>query len=173
MKGNTASAIIALMFLLPMTSCYFECDSPSSVSVGGEFFTVTYVDSFGFNYLETVYDPNGVVVFLDTTGGEDPNPRFELISPGFTGGKFGPFNFTERYIDPTNATFNNILLFGRQYDFDYYIRKDVFGVDTFRVSFLLDVDECSSFWRFVRYSRNGVPLPQYDGQLNPDILIIE
>jgi hypothetical protein len=171
MKG--IQLVLLGMMMLALPSCYFECDSQAQAPVGGEFFTVTYLDATGGNYLTSVYQPSGIVVYLDTTGGEDPSPEYELINPGYADGKFGPFPFTERYIDPTNEVYNDVLLFGRQYNFDYYIRKDTYGVDTIRVSFLLDVDECGSFWRSIRYSRNGDPLPAYDNVRQADIIIVE
>ncbi len=169
-RGVPLLILVALIF---MTACTETCPSNLPDPVGGEFFTVTYLDSAGTNYLTSIYDKNGIVVYLDTTGGEDPTPDYELINPGYSGEKFGPFEFTDRYISATNEVFNDILLFGRQYNFDYYIRKDTYGVDTFRVSFLLDVDECSSFWKSIRYFRNGEPLLAYDDQRNADIVITE
>lgn len=161
------------MVILMLPSCYNNCDSIGAADVGEEFFTVTYLDTLGVNYLTSVYDPSGIVVYLDTTGGEDPRPDFELINPGYADGKFGPFAFTERYINPANDIYNDILLFGKSYSFDYYIRKDTYGVDTFTVTFLLDVDECGSFWRSIRYFKNGEALPAYNDQRMADIVIIE
>lgn len=165
--------LLCLLALVSLQSCFDQCDANQIPEVGGEFFTVTYLDSLGTNYLASIYDQNAVVVFLDSTGGEDPSPEFELVTPGFANDKFGPFAFTERYIDARNEVFNDVLLFGREYNFDYYIRKDTYGVDTFRVSFLLGVDECGSFWQSITYARNGDRMPQYDNQRMADIVIIE
>lgn len=165
--------LLCLLALVSLQSCFDQCDTNQLPDVGGEFFTVTYLDSLGTNYLASIYDQNGVVVYLDSTGGEDPSPEYELILPGFADDKFGPFTFTERFIDARNEIFNDVLLFGRQYDFDYYIRKDTYGVDTFKVSFLLGVDECGSFWESIYYSRNGDRLSAYDNQRMADIVIIE
>lgn len=163
--------MIGVLALLP--SCADTCPPVTTPEVGGEFFTVTYEDAAGVNYLTNVYDQSKIVVYLDTSGGEDPRPDYELILPGFENGKFGPFTFTERYIDPTNLSPTEEVLFGQPYAFDYYIRKDTFGVDTFRVDFLMDVDECGSFWRSIQYYRNGTLLPQYQNQRTAEIVIVE
>lgn len=165
--------LFCLLALVSLQSCFDQCDANDLPEVGGEFFTVTYLDSTGTNYLASIYDQNGIVVYLDSTGGEDPSPEYELIMPGFANDKFGPFLFTERFIDSRNEVFNDVLLFGREYSFDYYIRKDTYGVDTFRVSFLLSVDECGSSWNSIKYSVNGESLPEYDNQRMADIVIIE
>lgn len=172
-KFATGFPILMIVAIALLPSCVETCPQNEMAEVGGEFFTVTYEDAAGVNYLTNVYDQDKIVVYLDTTGGESPRPDYELILPGFENGKFGPFTFTERFIDPTNQAPNAEILFGQPYSFDYYIRKDTFGVDTFKVDFLLDVDECSSFWRSIRYYRNGEPLPQYDDQQLAEIVIVE
>lgn len=153
--------------------CKEPCDDSQNAQVGDEYFTVEYLDADGNNYLNTVYNPAGIVVYLDTTGGEDPNPRYELISPGYENGKFGPFNFTERYINPTNDQFNDLLLVGNRFIYDYYIKKDTYGQDTLRVTFLLSADECNYFWREITYSLNGTVLPSYQDQQQAEIVITE
>ena len=172
-RFTLGAPVLAIFALMALPSCFDQCPAPTATDVGGEFFTVTYLDTAGVNYLTSVYNPNGIVVYLDSTGGEDPSPEYERINPGYANGKFGPFEYTERYIDPRNQVYNDVLLYGKEYSYDYYIRKDVFGVDTFRVSFLLKVDECSAFWGGIRYYRNGQLLNQYNDQRMADIVIIE
>ena len=103
------------------TSCLNECKNIQVGDVGGESFTVEYLTPDGVNYINEVYNQSGIVVFLDTTGGTDRFPEYELITPGFEDGKFGPFLFTERYTDEATEQINNILLFNQIYKFDYYI----------------------------------------------------
>ena len=173
MKYKVASLpILAILFLHFFTACEDPCAGVTDEEVGGEFFTVEYRDPSGTNYLD-IYDPNGLIVFLDTAGGESRNPNFELIKPGYANGKFGPFNFTERYVDPVRENLNSALLFGNQFKFDYYIKKDTFGQDTFSVHFLMGVDECRFYWKSIDYFLNGEPLPQYSGQKQAEIIIIE
>ncbi|MEZ4828199.1 MAG: hypothetical protein R3C61_18220 [Bacteroidia bacterium] len=167
-----------LIGLMVITSYWFQgctssCDGVSSEAVGGEFFTVEYKTPAGENYLNSIYNLSGVVVFLDTTGGEDPVPQYELINPGYADGKFGPFYFTERYVNAASEEINNILLFGQTFRFDYYIKKDTYGQDTLSVEFLLGVDECSHSWQSISYFRNGDPLPEYHNQRNAAIVIVE
>ena len=158
---------------LSLASCVKPCDPALNAEVGQEFFTVTYTNNDGtINYLNDVYNPAGVVVFLDTAGGANPNPKYELISPGFADGKFGPFYFTEKFLDLASNEINLPLLFERPMKFDYYFKKDTYGQDTLSVSFLLEVDECNHKWRYITYSLNGDPLP-YDGQRQAEILIRE
>ena len=110
---------------------------------------------------------------MDSTGGESANPKFELISPGYENGKFGPFYFTEKFVDIASNEINLPLLFERPLRFDYFIKKDTYGQDTLTVSFLLTVDECNYDWSYINYFLNGDPLPQYDGQRDADIVIVE
>ncbi|MEO1449541.1 MAG: hypothetical protein AAFV07_08410, partial [Bacteroidota bacterium] len=71
-------------------ACRETCDPAANAEVGEEFFSVTYQDAAGNNLLDT-YNPDQIVVFWDSTGGEDATPDFKLISPGYADGKFGPF----------------------------------------------------------------------------------
>lgn len=155
-----------------MLSCTPPCDESLNPQLGQEFFTVTYQDPAGTNYLD-IYNPAGIVVFLDSAGGANPNPQFERISPGYANGKFGPFTFTEKFWDAAQDDINLPLLLGRPFAYDYYIRKDSYGVDTFRVEFLLDANNCNNFWRSIRYYRNGDPLPQYNNQKQVDMVFVE
>ena len=165
--------LIVLSIIILATACNDPCDGSSNDEVGGEFFTVEYRDPSGANYLTSTYNPNGIIVFLDTAGGESPNPKYELVSPGYENGKFGPFYFTERFIKATNDEVNSVLLFQNEYKFDYFIKKDTFGQDTLSVHFLVSVDECSYNWASIRYSLNGDPLPDYVDQRQAEIVIVE
>ena len=154
--------------------CDNSCKNAESEEIGGEFFTVEYRRTAdGKNYINEIYNQSGLIVFLDTTGGESPSPEYELITPGFEDGKFGPFFFTERYVDAASEQINDILLFNKSYAFDYYIKKDTYGQDTLRVEFLVGVNECSFEWSSIDYFLNGVPLPQYENQTSAEIIITE
>jgi hypothetical protein len=162
-----------LVSFIFFTSCVDNCKNAQNGEVGGEFFTVEYVNGDGVNYIEEIYNPSGIVVFLDTTGGEDRIPDYELITPGFEDGKFGPFFFTERYTDAATEQINNILLFNKRFKFDYYFKKDTYGQDTLSVEFLLGVDECGYEWSSINYFHNGVLLDDYINQRNAAIVIEE
>jgi hypothetical protein len=113
-------------FLFLTTACIKPCDPANNALVGDEFFTVTYLDNSGTNYLD-IYNLDRVVVFLDTTGGSDATPRFELINPGYEDGKFGPFAFTDKFSILQTNDINLPLLFGQPFKYDYYIKKDTYG----------------------------------------------
>ncbi|MEL6256498.1 MAG: hypothetical protein AAFR87_31135 [Bacteroidota bacterium] len=173
MNKNYVLLILIGIISIHFSSCEEACDATDSDEIGGEFFTVEYRDPSGTNYLESIYNQNGIIVFLDTTGGESPNPKFELITPGFKDGKFGPFDFTERYIQQTNQAVNGAALFANPLSFNYFIKKDTFGQDTLRVEFLVSLDECRQYWQYIRYFLNGNPLNQYENQRQAEIVIIE
>lgn len=158
---------------LYMVSCEDPCEGIESDEIGGEFFTVEYKDASGTNYLESIYNLNGIIVFLDTAGGTSSSPQYELITPGYKDGKFGPFNFTKRYVQETNEAINGSALYENPLAFDYFIKKDTFGQDTLRVEFLVAVDDCREYWRYIRYFLNGEPLTQYENQQQAEILIVE
>lgn len=173
---NTCFYRLAVPFMLLLSlslhSCINPCNPNNNADVGDEFFTVTYQDGSGTNYLD-IYNPSGIVVFLDSTGGESSSPKFELITPGYADGKFGPFFFTEKFVDIASNEINLPLLFERPLRFDYYIKKDTYGQDTISVEFLLEVDECNYNWAYINYFQNGNPLPLYDGQTGANIVIVE
>ncbi|MEM6801935.1 MAG: hypothetical protein AAF696_11065 [Bacteroidota bacterium] len=165
--------ILIFLSLLQFTACEDPCEGIESDEIGREFFTLEYRDPTGTNYLESIYNQNGIIVFLDTTGGQSSRPKYELITPGFADGKFGPFKFTERFIQQTNQAVNGAALFAKPLSFDYFIKKDTFGQDTLKVEFLVGVNECREFWEYIRYSLNGNPLTQYENQRQAEIVIIE
>lgn len=173
MKKTFFLIIAFILSALLFVSCEDPCEGIESDEIGAEFFTVEYKDASGSNYLESIYNLNGVIVFVDTAGGTSPSPKYELISPGYKDGKFGPFNFTERYIQETNEAVNGSALYENPLSFDYFIKKDTFGQDTLRVEFLVAVDECREYWKYIRYFLNGDPLSQYENQQQAEILIVE
>ena len=163
----------AALSLFLFNACEEGCETSSRELVGDEFFTIEYKTSDGKNYLNEIYNLANVLVYLDTTGGMDPTPEFELIEPGYAGGKVGPFGFTERYINQARNEVNDVLLYGQAFNFDYMIRKDTYGQDTLTVRFQLGVDFCNTFWQEISYHLNGVELTDYRNQQNPEIVIVE
>lgn len=158
MNNQSLSFSILLFLVLGlMSACQETCDPNVNAEVGEEFFTVTYQDASGNNLLDS-FNPDQIVVFWDSTGGEDPTPDFQLISPGYADGKFGPFFFTEGFTDAATNNVNLPVLFGQNQAYDYYIRTGNNSVDTFRVEFLLGVDECNYFWESINYFLNGDPI---------------
>lgn len=172
MRTTSYGTILALTLFVWMSACNAPCDPALNAVVGEEFFTVEYLDNSGTNYLD-IYNPDGVVVFLDTTGGASASPRFELISPGYENGTFGPFQFTDKFTVQQTNEINLPLLFGKPFTYDYFIKKDTYGQDTITVSFLLEADECNYDWTYIRYSRNGESLPQYDNQTQVNMVFTE
>ncbi|MEO0468289.1 MAG: hypothetical protein AAF206_01615 [Bacteroidota bacterium] len=160
--------------LLTVSACNESgCETVFQEFVGDEFFTVEYRDPDGNNYINSIYDLGNVVVFLDTAGGKDEVPQFERITPGYEDGKFGPFFYTERYVNQINNDLNQALLWENPFKFDYFFKKDSYGVDTLSVIFVLDVDQCRTSWGSIRYELNGNPLPEYDNQQQAEIVIVE
>ncbi|MDX2282787.1 MAG: hypothetical protein NW241_01435 [Bacteroidia bacterium] len=160
--------------LLLMSSCIpDDCEETVSPRVADAFFTVTYQRPDGTNYLTSIYNPDGIVVFLDSTGGARPNPRYELIRPGYADGSFGPFRFTADFVSPADNSVNLTQLFGRVFQYDYYLKKDTYGLDTLRVRFVLGVDECRYFWQSIQYFRNGDPLTAYENNPAAAIVVVE
>ncbi|MDX1906826.1 MAG: hypothetical protein SF053_07300 [Bacteroidia bacterium] len=172
-KNVGTGMLIAVCLVAAMTGCQDPCDPTLNPGIGDEYFTVTYLSPAGTNYLTSTYNPAGIVVYLDSTGGADPTPDYKLIRPGYTGGAFGPFAYTGSFISAIDNRINFPLLFQRNFAYDYYIKKDTYGVDTLRVEFLLGADECNYFWSYIRYYHNGDRLTQYDNQPKADIVITE
>lgn len=173
MKLQNRFLLICFVAFAGLSACVEECDPSLNDAVGEQFFTVEYRNSNGDNYLQSIYNLSNVVVFLDTTGGKDPVPEYELISPGFKDGLFGPYFYTNRYVVPETGLPNTVRLYGIPYRFDYYIKKDTYGQDTLSVEFLMEVDECNNFWKSIRYYRNGDLLPEFNDQEQVAIVVVE
>mgnify|MGYP007106202662 CR=1 FL=1 len=173
MKWQLRFLFAGLMGLALLQACVEECDVSLDDTVGGQFFSVEYRTPAGANYLQSIYNLSNVIVFLDTTGGKDPVPRYELISPGFKEGVFGPYFYTSRYVVAETGQPNTVRLYGIPYRFDYYIKKDSYGQDTISVEFLMEVDKCNHFWKSIKYYRNGDLLPEFTDQEQAAIVIVE
>lgn len=167
------AVLLGLGFCLALLgACTETCDPDANAEVGEEFFTVTYQDDAGNNLLDS-FNPDQIVVFWDSTGGEDPTPDFQLINPGYADGKFGPFPFTLGFTDAATNNVNLPVLFGQNQAYDYYIRTGNNNVDTFRVEFLLGVNECNYFWESISYFLNGDPLPAFSNVRQAEIIVTE
>ena len=131
--------------LLTLESCN-QCDNESTLEIGAEkqFFSVVYQDTAGNNYLQNgTYNLANVNVQLNTEGGNGP---YKLYQEDLSDGIFGPFPYTTT---PERAQL------GVPYDYYYILQKDTFGMDTFRVFFVPQVDECSEYWQGLKIFKNG------------------
>jgi|GEM_PF-3439581 len=162
--------VIGCLFI---ESCTTPCDPSITVSrnLGTQFFTVEYRDSLGRNYLDSIYNRANVAAFVDTTGGE--NVSYRQIIPGYANGKFGPFYYTEGFIDPVTGDPNLDVLLRNTFTYDYLLRKDSYGVDTLSVMFTLNVNECTVYWDQIDFFKNSEPLGSYSMQEAAEILIVE
>ena len=159
---------------LTFIGCGEDCVDLPDVVLGTQTFTVEYQTEDGRNYVQDFYNPANLQVTIDYTGGENVNGSFdERLRPGTnTTGQFGPFYFTERYIDsvtnlPLLTTFSRII------SHDYFIKKDTFGTDKLTVKFWLSTDNCNTKWESIAYFLNDEELLDYNGQENADIVIVE
>lgn len=150
-------------FLMLVQSCN-KCTETGKITLGAanQYLKVTYVDTAGNNYINSIYNlPNVSVLFSDKGG---KNGTFRPYSEDFSDGAFGPFEFTAT---PTPAKYTVF------YDYWYVINKDTYGTDTFRVVFYPNVDECKEFWGEINYYKNGDLLPDFSGQEIVDLTITE
>jgi len=139
-----------------------ECADVENIRIGSgyQYFTVSYIDISGVNYLDNgLFRPSEVVVYRNRYSVQEKKEELIRIDPGYADGKFGPFTFTDSYVDATTGRANEALLLGKTISYDYYIRKDTFGIDSFRVTFMLTRDVCKSSWNVLSYTRNGQKLP--------------
>ena len=172
-KGISFIYLLALVGIFSFSACTEQCDPANDDEVGGEFFTVEYRRPSGQNYLKTVWNPNNVYVYLDTTGGLDPAPNLEVFRPGHDGDKFGPFEFTDRFFNPATDQLNTVNFYGIRHTFDYHIVKDQQPEDVLRVEFFMEVNQCNREWKFIRYYLNDIILPEYNDQRQAEIVIVE
>ena len=126
-----------------------------------QYFSVTYLDTAGNNYLDGIYNTANVSVLFNGNAGYG---GYTPYNEDLTDFKFGPFPYT---LAPANAQL------GKFYDYWYVIRKDTMGTDTFRLTFYPTVDECHEFWGTLEFYKNGVKLDQCSMQEICDITIVE
>jgi len=177
MNGNFRLGLLIIVMSISgmfFTGCEDECDPSLNEEVGDEFFTLEYRTPGGQNYLTDIFNPSEVFVYLDTTGGRIPEPPIELIRPAFKDGKFGPFRFTQRFINPALDQVNGIAFDGVVHTFDYHIYKgEDFGEDVLRVEFLLEVDQCNRKWKMIRYFFNERLLDEFNEVQQAEIVIVQ
>ncbi len=177
MIGFSRWKTLPLVFLAAwviFSGCSEDCDPSLNEEIGDEFFTIEYQTPAGQNYLTEIYNTSEVFVYLDTTGGRIPEPPIELIRPAFKDGKFGPFRYTERFINQALDQVNQISFDGVLHQFDYHIYKgEEFGEDVLRVEFFLEVDECNRRWNTIRYFFNERLLDEFRDVQQAEIVIVE
>ena len=148
-KFNRAllASLIAFTTLIAI-SCD-KCDNEDVLELGPDkqFFTVTYVDSNGYNALDSVFNTNNVSVFFK----ENASALAVNTREDFTDSIIGPFTYTRQ----PGANNGRTVQLGQFYDYYYIINVDTFMVDTFNVRFYPNIDECSSFMQSVEIFRNG------------------
>lgn len=168
------SLIFSLGLVLTAMGCQRDrCAGQASTRIGGEYFTVAYQNETGDNYLDGGYQLSNVEVFIDSTGGLSERPRYVRIQEDLSDGVFGPFFFTDDYIDPATLQPNLPVFTNRPIQFDYFFKKDTFGIDTLRVSFQVNASECATSWTYLHYILNGDTLEQYSGQTEAEIVVVE
>lgn len=166
------SAFFLLLFGLTFT-LFQGCDTCTNtgtitIDEVSQNFSITYKTANGVNYMDSLYNLNNITVLLNTTGGKG---QYKSLTnqEDFGDGKFGPFPFSQT--KPFGS--NEFPTYGVPYDYVYVIQKDTFGVDTFQIKFLAQVDECHEFWQQIEYYKNGDPLASIWGNEIADIEIVE
>lgn len=170
MKDVFLGTTLSLLILMTISACD-TCEGLESDPVGGEFFSITYQDADGRNLLRDVWRQANVQVFIDSSGGQADQPDFFRIEDDFSDGRFGPFAWTEPFTDSRTLDVNTISFVNEEQQYDYYVKKDTFGVDTIRLKYLLIEDECRTFWETIEISVNGEV--KSTGAQQVDIVIVE
>ncbi len=158
--------------LVILSSCEDRCEGVVSERIGQEYFSVIYQDASGANSLEGRFNLNNVEVFIDSSGGEG-EPQFYRLQEDLADGVFGPFYYMDDYLDPATRKPYVSLFANRPIRFDYYFRKDTFGIDTLQLSYFVEADDCGNRWTYIYYALNGDTLSQYTGQKEAEIVIVE
>jgi hypothetical protein len=148
--------------LAALQSCN-KCKESGTITLDAstQFLSITYLDTAGRNYIDSIYNWSNVNVLINTDGGLG---AYQPYSEDLTDHKFGPFTYTTQ---PAPASF------GVPYDYYYIIDKDTFKTDTFRIQFLPTVDECHEYWAQIKYYKNGQLLGECDGKEICEIEITE
>ena len=162
------------------SGCGTKCDPNAGVKIGEQFFTVTYLDPAGGNYLTNgAWDLNQVIVRVDTTGGKSAN-GFTTLPQTFVDSKFGPFFYTKNFLSPTDNQPNLNLLLAKTFKYDYYIRKGALNQeDVIRVEFRLTANDCNLEWNTLRYyKRNNATnlfeaITELEGNQKPELVFIQ
>lgn len=118
--------------------------------------------------MDSIYNINNITILLNTSGGKGQYKSITNLED-FADGKFGPFAYSAT--KPFGS--NESPTYGVPYDYVYVIQKDTFGVDTFQVKFLANVDECHEFWQQIEYYKNGDIIASMKGSEIANIEIVE
>lgn len=174
----------AVIFFLIGVSALFvsgceKCDPNIGVKVGEQFFTITYLDQAGGNYLTNgAWDLSLVEVQVDTSGGKAPG-AFVPLPQTFTDGKLGPFSYTSNFIQPIDKKPNLNRLLSKTYKYDYHIRKgSINNTEVIRVEFRLTADDCNLKWSSLKfYKKVGVTqfeeITEFSGNEKAEIVFIQ
>lgn len=175
-KSFTPYLLFALTALLSLSACKKDlCEGKTDPRVGAnyQYFTVEYNDLLGQNKLTNGTFKNGIIAYWNINAIGQGNQVIKEILPAYTDGKFGPFAYTDMYVDPVTLKPNKEVMLNRAISYEFFIRKDTFGIDTFRVTYTLSSDECVARWGNIQYSRNGKVLDAYTNQERAAIRIVE
>ncbi|MBX7241317.1 MAG: hypothetical protein K1X92_06155 [Bacteroidia bacterium] len=162
------------------SSCADKCDPNAGVKIGEQFFTVTYLDPAGGNYLTNgAWNLQDVVVRVDTTGGKSAL-GFKTLPQTFADGKLGPFYFTKNFLSPIDNQPNLNKLLAKTFTYDYYIKKGAVNQeDAFRVEFRLSADDCNLFWNILKYYKRDnstnkfVEITEFSQNQKPEMVFIQ
>lgn len=159
----------ALLFLAVATATIVSLQSCNKCKESGtvtfdptkQFLSVTYVDTAGRNYMDSIYNLFNVNVLINTNQGVG---AYQPFTEDFADHKFGPFTYTTQ---PSPAGL------GVPYDYYFILDKDTFKTDTFRIQFLATADECHEYWAQIKYYKNGTLIAECDGKEDCQITITE
>lgn len=181
MKKYSILAFAALLFVsfFMMNGCQ-KCDPSKDVKIGEQSITIQYFDSSGVNLLDaaaTNWNLNNVKITLDKSGGKGTD--LVPLLPDLANQQFGPYYYTQEFIDPATQKPNLLDLVAKTRKYDYIIDKDIYGTDVVRLEFELSGDECNTYWKTIKfyYKRHGAvrftELDTYKGSENPVIVITD
>lgn len=171
-RWSVAATLLAMLW--GINACQDPCAGRSDDDpLGGEYFTVTYVDGSGRNLLAEVWRAENVEVWIDSAGSQGQDPDYYRLRNSFANGTFGPFAYTRAFTNVATGEIDVDQLLSEERVFDYYIRKDTFGIDTFTLRYRLLADECRVYWETIEYRYNGQVLNSYSGQRQAEIVITE
>ncbi len=173
-------SVCLMVVMSSLTSCAEKCDPSAGVKIGEQYFTVTYLDPAGGNYLTNgAWDLQNVEVRVDTTGGKSPL-GFKTLPQTFADGKLGPFYYTKNFISPIDNQPNLNKLLAKTFTYDYHIKKGAINnEDVFRVSFQLTANDCNLEWNILKYYKRDnstnkfVEITEFGYNEKPEMVFIQ
>lgn len=155
-----------------LNSCN-KCEETGEVTFGEDkqYFTITYLDTAGVNYVTSIFNLSNVSVLMGDLYLHGysyvPAPYIE----DFSDGKIGPISYTSLAMKDGSVEQGGAKM-GVPYSTSFLIKRDTYGWDTLQIDFVATADACKEYWGEISYYLNGDSLGTFQNEEIANLEII-